>query len=44
LLVGFYLLVGLAQLHLRQTLTARRVFEYVGMSLIAVLLIFMFPG
>ncbi len=44
LLVGFYLLVGLAQLHLRQTLTVRRVFEYVGMSLVAVLLIFMFPG
>ncbi len=44
LLVGFYLLVGLAQLHLRQLLTFRRVLEYVGMSLVAIFLILVFPG
>ena len=43
LLVGFYLMVGLAQAHLRGTLTRKRAFEYALMSGVAVLVIFLFP-
>jgi len=43
LLVIFYLLVGLTQAHLRQTLTRRQLFEYLFMSGIAMLVIIAFP-
>ncbi len=43
LMVGFYLLVGLAQHALRQQIDRRRVAEYLLMSLAAVVLIFIFP-
>ncbi len=44
LLVGFYLMVGLAQAHLRGALTRRRAFEYLLMSGVAILVVFLFPN
>ena len=44
LLVGYYLLVGLAQQALRQEITRRRVVEYLVMFVVAVALIFFFPA
>ena len=41
LLVGFYLMVGLARAHLRGTLTRRRALEYAAMSGVAMLVIFL---
>jgi len=43
LMIGFYLLVGLAQQTLRQQITRRRVAEYLLMSLLAVTVVFLFP-
>jgi hypothetical protein len=44
LLVGYYLLVGLAQQALRRDITRRRVIEYLVMFVFAVALIFFFPA
>ncbi len=43
LLVGYYLLVGLAQQALRQDISRRRVVEYLLMFVVAVGIIFFFP-
>jgi len=44
LMVGFYLLVGMIQLDLREEISRRRVVEYLIMTAIAVVVIFVFPG
>jgi len=43
LLVGFYLMVGLSGAHLRDALTPRRAGEYLLMTGMALLVIFLFP-
>jgi hypothetical protein len=44
LLVGFYLMIGLAQWQLREALTRRRAAEYILMSALAILVIFLFAS
>ena len=44
LMVGFYLLVGMAQQALRGDIRRRRVIEYLLMFIVAVAVIFLFPG
>jgi hypothetical protein len=44
LLVGFYLLIGLSQQSLRDELTQRRFLEYLAVTGVTVVVIFLFPG
>jgi hypothetical protein len=44
LMIGFYLLVELAQQTLRQQITRRRIAEYLLMSIVAIAVVFLFPA